>query len=491
MDSLLPGRLLFVNILLFEKTIAELKPLLVGARVAKIHQPIADTLVLRLWTGEENLRLLISVGSLARIHLTEKTYPNPYTPPRFCQLLRARLRRIDALSRVGGDRIAFLDVTGPDGSLRLYIELFGSPGNLLLVDGDGIIIDALVRKKSDRNGRCLQPGERYRLPEPPDRVPARSLPEALGSLESVSGRALWLRLDEYFYPLQFQAGQLGDRGELQRAVARERKRLTKRLANIAREEADKNSFAERRRLGELLLANLHRVRKGMDSVRVIDYSDDPPVEVEIDLDPRLSPQENAQALFRRYKKEKRGIDHVRRRREETEQQRAWLEQVQLALDEAVVPDDLREIAEELRQAGLYRPARHEPATRRRLSGVPTLRRVVSPGGYPILWGRNNRANDYLTTRVAAAHDYWFHALGVPGCHLLLKRDSPQVEVADDDLRHAARIAAGYSRAKGEGKVEVICCLAADVCKVKGAHPGQVRLRRFETLTVQPLRLDPE
>lgn len=473
---------------LLENMVIELQDLLSGVRVAKVHQPTADTLVLRLWTGRENLRLLISTGKLARIHLTEKDYPNPFTPPRFCQLLRARLKRINAIAQVGGDRIVRFDGSGPDGELQLYVELFGSPGNMLLVDDAGVIIDALVRKSDDRNARSLLPGEVYRLPQAPKDKPS---PRKAPVPDRGAGQSLSQELDDHFYPLQFKEGQLGDRGDLQRVLTRERKRLTRRLANIAREGEDKETYDDRRQLGDLLLANLHLVKKGMTSVHVTDYSQDPPAEVELPLDPRLSPQANAEALYKRYKKEKRGIDHIKRRREETEADLAWIEQVQLCLDEAESAEDLREIAAELRAADLYRPVRIEPATRRRLSGTPTLRRTQSPNGHPILWGRNNRSNDYLTTRVAAQHDFWFHAHGVPGCHLVLKRDSPQINIERDDLLFAARLAAGYSRAKADTAVEVICCQGRDVYKVKGAHPGQVSLRRYETLTVEPLRLDEE
>jgi len=469
---------------LLHAILPELHAALAGARISKIHQPSADTLIFRLWTGRENLRLLVSTGRFSRIHLTEKDYPNPFTPPRFCQLLRARIRRFVAISQVADDRVVRIDASGPDGEVTLYAELFGASGNLLLVDTGGTIIDALDRRRGRDGERSLLPGEPYRLPPAspaggPDRQEA--LPAGEGDLSS--------RLDEYYYPLQFQSGQLGDRGELKNLLQKEQKRLKRRLANIEREGEDKESFDDRRRLGDLLLANLHLVRRGMEAVRVTDYTADPPVEVEIPLDPRLSPQENAEALFRRYKKEKRGVDHVTRRRQETEEELAWLEQVRLALDEAETPEDLREVAEELRQAGLYRPVKVEPATRRKLSATPALRQATSPGGFTILWGRNNRANDYLTTRVAAAHDYWFHAHGVPGCHLVLKRDSEAVAVPDADLDYAAGIAAGYCRARTDRMVEVIVCLARDVYKVKGAHPGQVGLRRFETRAVAPLRPD--
>lgn len=546
--------------LLLQLMVKELRDQIIGARVAKIHQPTPETLILRLWTGRENLRLLLAVGRQPRLHLTTGSYPNPFTPPRFCQLLRARLSRLEAIEAVPGERIVALDGSGAQGDCRLYAELFGPQGNLVLVDDGGTMVDLLYRSTAG-DERVLLPGQPYQLPVPRQRHPlAGELPappegdpagfqawllETIVPMSPVQAAALawqvgqgstpqqvlmtfrehWLgetcrpglavlhgkeqlvpcppaelpvrqlpgSLSEYLdarhQELRYQPGEGGLRGELQRILQRERKKLQKRLKQIEQEAAQKESFAQRRHLGELLLANLHLVQKGMSSVRVPDYAAQPPAEVEITLDPRLSPQDNAQALFKRYKKEKRGLDHVERRTAETGEELAWLDELQLALDEAVTPEDLLELAEELKSAGLYREHGNEPASRRRLPSTPSLNRTESPGGFVIVWGRNNRANDHLTTRLAAPHDFWFHVHQLPGCHLVLRRDGPGIEVPELDLRYAAALAAGYSRARQERGVTVICCQVKDVYKVKGAHPGQVNLRRFTTLQVEPTRLD--
>lgn len=550
-----------MDILLLEKMVSELKGQLQVARIAKIHQPTADTLVLKLWTGRANLRLLLSVGQYPRLHLTEADYPNPFTPPRFCQLLRARLSRVNSVDQVSGERLVCLECSGPEGEFKLFAELFGKQGNLVLVDEHGTIVDTLVRKREAGTGRHLLPGERYRLPQPLARVPlaervpeippecrqgeslrkwllrtvtpmspvqakaiewnAANLHDAAQALEEfrqtwLQGRcrpqqlelagetllvacppaglttgdesiSLSMQLDAIYYPLQFLAGRIGDRGELRKILDRQRKRLLGRLGKITQEKLAKESFDVQRQHGELLLANLHRMGKGMTTITVLDYNQVPPAEINIPLDPQLSPQENAQVLFKRYKKERRGLDHISRRSAETEAELAWIDQLQLSLDEAEAPQDLFEVAAELKQAGLYEERKIEPATWKKLPSIPQLHQATSPNGFSLLWGCNNRANDHLSTRVAASHDYWFHVHRLPGCHLVLRRDSAAVEIPEEDLRYAAAIAAGYSRARNDSDVEVVCCLVKDIYKVKGAHPGQVSLRRFTTLVVDPLR----
>ncbi len=463
--------------------IPALAEILNGARIGKIHQPTDDTLIFRLWNGRENLRLLISTGPYARLHLTEKDYPNPYTPPRFCQLLRARITRIESLEQVNDDRIVRFDCHGPGGGCHLYVELFGRPGNAILVDAGGRIIDALVRRKEGRGERALLPGRPYVLPATQKFGPEEA--SKMAAEKAVDIHQLSRQLDEEYYPKQFRSGQLGDRGVLQQILNRERKRLLRRLEKIRREGEQKADFNTGRHLGELLLANLHRVKKGMTEVEVDDYTSQPPNRVVIPLDPRLSPQENAEALFKRYKKDRRGLDHVARRQRETEEELAWIEQLRHDLDQAETPEELRELAADLRQAGLYRPTRTEPATRRRLDNPPAVRRTRSPGGFEVLWGRNNRANDHLSHRLAAGHDYWFHAKDSPGAHVILRRDSDRITVSEADLAFAAAIAAVHSRRKNEAAVEVMCALVRDLVRPKGGHPGQVLVPRFKTLRVAP------
>ncbi|GAB4182815.1 MAG: hypothetical protein Tsb0017_00010 [Geothermobacteraceae bacterium] len=468
---------------LLDAILPALNAAVANARIGKIHQPTDDTLIFRLWNGRENLRLLISTGPYARLHLTEKDYPNPFTPPRFCQLLRARITRIESLRQVNDDRIVRFDCRGPEGGCHLYVELFGRPGNAILVDAGGRIIDALVRRRAGDGERELLPGRPYVLP-----ATQKSGPKKPGEVpldEAVDIRQLSRQLDEEYYPKQFRSGQLGDRGALQQVLNRERKRLQRRLENIRREGEQKTDFNTGRHLGELLLANLHRVKKGMTDVEVDDYTSQPPNRVVIPLDPRLSPQENAEALFKRYKKDKRGLDHVARRQRETEEELAWVEQLRHDLDQAETPEELRELAAELRQAGLYRPARIEPATRRRLDNPPAVRRTRSPGGFEVLWGRNNRANDHLSHRLAAGHDYWFHAMDSPGAHVVLRRDSDRITVPEADLAFAAAIAAAQSRRKNDAAVEVMCALVRDLIRPKWGHPGQVLVPRFETVRVAP------
>jgi predicted ribosome quality control (RQC) complex YloA/Tae2 family protein len=551
--------------LFLEAVVGELQDCLAGASVSRIHQPFPEELVFKLWTGLDTLRLLVAVTpGRSRVHLTAHPAPNPPAPARFCQLLRARLSRLLNIEQVPGERVIAFHFRGQDGQpLKLMAELTGRHGNLVLVDGQGRIIDALKRLPGEEDRRTVMPGEVYRLPpglpactleaatspesvtegktedfevwllsevRPMSRLMARDLAaqvrqgvdpkEALQEfirrrkrreyrfltaeyrgnsvLSSFEPKALKLEntvpfptpsvAADAFYAANIPVGDSRERRLLQRVLKRALKRLARRDANIEEEQATAERGDEFRRWGELLLAHLHQLRPGMTEATLDDYYEDPPRPVVIPLEPRFTPRENAEKYFRRYKKIKRGREHLARRRQETAEERSWLEGVALALEESRGNDDLAAIRRELVDGGLLR---EEPRVARRNGGSDPgrkLKQAVSPGGYRCFWGTGNRVNDYLTTRLCRPKDLWFHVQDLPGCHLVLKNEG-RGEVPEEDQLFAASLAAGYSRGKNDGKVAVMVTEGKWVQKPKGARPGLVTVRQFRTLLVAPRRMD--
>jgi len=552
--------LVVMDILSLDAVVRELKPLLTGAAIGKIHQPGADELILRLWTGRENPRLLISASARApRLHLTAENPPNPQAPPRFCRLLRSRLRRLLSIDRVPSERILNLVFSG-EGASRwtLVAELHGSQANLLLLDGDGRIVDSL--KRQTETGRPALPGTVYvpppvlerldlfaDLPEPPDDRPfvdwlnqavtpmtpllAADLDAAVacgGDPRTVleDFRALWLA--ERFSPgvvgwrgrlwltpllpayLELESVRPfasvseateayyrdgaremvfgGGRGELARTLGKARTRLRRRLEQIEAETARMGDYQRWCQWGELLLANLSRLRRGMTEITVDDWYAEPPTPVTIPLDPALTPKENAELRFKRHRKGKRGLEHAERRRRETLEELDWLEGVALALEEADGFAELEPLRQELAAAGLLKQARPLAKGPAASGSEAGLRQTLSPSGLTIFWGLNNRVNDRVSKSLTDADDLWFHAHHLPGCHLVLKRAGRR-EIPEEDIAYAASLAAGYSRGRQDRKVEVMLTSGKQVRKPKGARPGLVLAEPERTLMAAPRRLE--
>ncbi|MBW6510313.1 MAG: NFACT family protein [Desulfuromonadales bacterium] len=468
---------------LLKEIITELQTQIAGARISKIHQPEAEVLVLRLWNGTANLRLLVSVKSgQQRIHLSQREWLNPHQPPRFCQLLRSRLSRIDRVQLVNDDRVVRIDCHGPKGLCFLMVEMIGTIGNMILVNQHDIIIDVLKRDSGEGSGRQLVAGKTYRYPDKPEAPIGQSQP----ALPLPEGYLCWSDyLDQHGNNPAAGVTPQGIQQRLRQAIVRQQKKLTKRYHKISTELERQQHSQEDRIKGDLLLANLHLVKKGMEQFTVANMFSATLEVIDIDLDGRLSPQQNAQNYFKKYKKAARGVEHSQRRLAETRLEQEWLAELLYQLDDQAEPADLEAIYAELDEAGLLKGGGGQHKKRTRQSSAP--QELVSPSGIKVLRGRNNRHNDLLSGRQLKSGDLWFHACNCPGAHVVLKASPATVPVTDEDMLYAAAIAAGYSKAQHDARVEVMMATAENVSRPKGARPGLVTVKKYQTLIVAPLR----
>lgn len=114
-------------------------------------------------------------------------------------------------------------------------------------------------------------------------------------------------------------------------------------------------------------------------------------------------------------------------------------------------------------------------------------RTIPFAGFEMLVGKGDTRNDRLTFEVAEPDDFWLHVVNFPGSHVVVRNPDHLAELPASVLKHAARLAAWHSKARGSrGKVEVHCCRAADVSKPPHFPPGKVLLRRWQSLKVYPL-----
>ena len=473
-----------MKLTLIKDVVAELSAQLTGARVSKIYQPAPELVLFKLWNGKETLRLLLSAEvQKSRLHLTTQTWPNPHIPPRFCQLLRARITRIDSISVVNDDRIVQFDCTGSQGNCRLLIELTGKSSNLILLNDQGVIIDVLKRVIVKEEGRKILSGEEYQFPEKLElqQKSVEKLPRQLENHKS------WNQTVEKLYSgIEHTENKYDFYHQLQQTIKRQMKKLQKRLLSIEGELQKQRNFEINRQMGDLLLANLHLVTRGMAEVELLNYYLQPPKTQTIQLDPLLPPAQNAEKYFKRYKKGIRGEQHSQRRLRETQRELEWLGQLDYQLKDSIKSSDIEEIAHELRQVGLLKDKNCLHAKRTLQPSIP--HETISPSGFKILWGRNNRQNDEISTKILKAGDFWFHVKNAPGTHVVMKVGNTNIVLNNEDLNYAASIAAGYSKLRDDNKVEVMFTDVKSVHKPKGCKPGLVNVLHYKTLTVKPFRL---
>ncbi len=217
--------------------------------------------------------------------------------------------------------------------------------------------------------------------------------------------------------------------------------------------------------GELIHTYGYGIEPGADKFEALNYYTNEMLTVP--LDKTLTPAENAQRYFNKYNKLKRTFEALTELTEETKAEVTQLESICTFLDLALSEEDLVQVKEELTDAGYIR--RRYTGKRVKITSKPY--HYVSSDGYDIYVGKNNYQNDELTFKLASGSDWWFHAKGAPGSHVIVKARGE--ELPDTTFEEAARLAAYYSKNRGSEKVEIDYVEKKHVKKPNGAKPGFV------------------
>ena len=217
--------------------------------------------------------------------------------------------------------------------------------------------------------------------------------------------------------------------------------------------------------GELINTYGYNLAPGTKELTALNYYTGK--EITIPLDPVKTPQENSQKYFARYNKQKRTFEALSKLLTETGDDIHYLESISNALDIARSEADLAQIKEELIESGYVR--RKYTKKKVKLKNKPM--HYISSDGYHIYVGKNNLQNDELTFSFANGGDWWFHAKGAPGSHVIVKTNGD--ELPDRTFEEAGRLAAYYSKSRGGDKVEIDYVEKKHVKKPNGARPGFV------------------
>lgn len=217
--------------------------------------------------------------------------------------------------------------------------------------------------------------------------------------------------------------------------------------------------------GELINAYGYNLAPGSKNLTALNYYTGQ--EVTIPLDPTMTPQENSQKYFAKYNKQKRTFEALSDLIQETADDIQYLESISNALDIALSEADLAQIKEEQIQSGYVR----RKFTKKKVKLTSKPLHYVSSDGYHMYVGKNNLQNDELTFSFATGNDWWFHAKGAPGSHVIVKSNGE--ELPDRTFEEAGRLAAYYSKNRGSDKVEIDYVEKKHVKKPNGAKPGFV------------------
>ncbi|MDP3152841.1 MAG: NFACT RNA binding domain-containing protein [Archangium sp.] len=436
---------------------AELDRELSGGVVQKVYAPTTTRVYLEVRVPGRSEQLLVcSDPGLARISAITERPSNPPTPPSWQSVLRRDLtgaKLIDA-EALPARKTLLLHFTKDTRHLTLVLEATTAPLIALCTKDAKVLAMSTPTRPGVRIGQPWAPLEEQPIKPAPSRLMgdhvSLRLAHAAEALLATAEQKTWV--------------------DARRAPLLSKLKKIERTKEKVRVEAERTGKAhELRRAGELLAQNLYLVKRGQKSVTLTEYLEDGSThEVEVELDPKRTPQQEVEWRFHQYKRMLRGAEMAKSRLVTLEAESAALQAQLTALDTA--PPEPPALGAPRVKAG------PQPA-------LPPYREYLGHGGHRIWVGRGSSHNDDLTFHVAKPFHVWLHVRGLPGSHVVIPIEK-NTEVSGELLLDAATLAAHHSDAKGEPRVEVSYVPAKFVRKPKDAAPGAVTYTREKTLLLR-------
>ena len=285
---------------------------------------------------------------------------------------------------------------------------------------------------------------------------------------------------DYFYFERDRAARTKQRAnDLFKLLVNLTERTSRRIS-VQQQELAECAEKDRFKLwGDLISANIYRIQKGDSSAVVENFYDENCPSIEIELDMRKTPAQNAQRYYSEYKKCVTAEEKLAGQIEKGEEELQYLDSVFDALTRAESENDIIQLRLELSEQGYIRSGGGKAKPPKALPPIE----YKSSDGYTILVGRNNHQNDQLTLKFAEKTDIWLHTQTITGSHVIIVTDGETPP--DKTIEEAAIIAAVNSRGRNSTLVPVDYCLARYVKKPSGAKPGKVIFTNYKTAFVKP------
>jgi predicted ribosome quality control (RQC) complex YloA/Tae2 family protein len=475
------------------EVVAEIGPLLTDRAPGKIFQLSPASLVIDFRLRDHGDLFISAEPAQPRMYLIKRRVRDlerqtlPTT--QFAQGLRKELANttLRSIQKDPDDRIVWFHFSGADDlgqnqERTMIAQLTGRAANMFLVNRQGVITNQARAGK----GPGQRIGEAYQKPPPTGRQPnGPGESELLKTIHSGRYASASTAADAYFSSLLLEQA-FNSRAGAARAELRKKMTHQRKLVKQLEQDLASHAGAERhKRLGDLLLANLSTARRDGKRVVLVDYFADDAGDIEIDLDEQTTLPEEAERRFALYSRSKRAVQQITTRLEAIRAQLDRFNSQSESLEKIIAQRD--EAALENFVAG---------STPRTLSGpaggskqkpekkIPGTRRYISSDGFEILVGRAAQDNDHLTFKIAKPNDLWLHAADYGGSHVVV-RNATRKDVPHRTIIEAAQLAAQFSQARKDPKVDVHYTQRKFVSKSKGAAPGLVRLTRFKNILVEP------
>jgi predicted ribosome quality control (RQC) complex YloA/Tae2 family protein len=460
--------------------VSEIAPIIIGRAPGKIFQLTHQSLAMDFGLREQVYLFITVEPATPRLYLIKRRVRDlekasvPTT--QFSLSLRKELARktVTSVEKLPTDRIVTLKFDGSDDLGQethptLIAQLTGRSANLFLLNDEGVITGRLKETK----GAGQTVGEKYQPPKS-GATHSAAAKSSIRSLGLSDRESLSDVLDQHYTSLAesrgFESQLAAARAELQKESSRRRKLLKK----LERDLEEHSGAEQHKQIGDLLLANVATATRVGGRLKLTDYFAEGAPEIEIEVDEKLTVPEEASRRFELYSRSKRARVQIANR----------IKQVKAELADLEIKSERLETSPGTFADSVSAPSEVKAKAKSRETQVPGARRYLSSDGYEILVGRAARDNDNLTFKIAKPSDLWLHAADYPGSHVIV-RNPTRKEIPHRTLIEAAQLAAYFSQASKDPKVDVHYTERKFLSKPKGSAAGLVRMSRFKNIVVKP------
>lgn len=292
-------------------------------------------------------------------------------------------------------------------------------------------------------------------------------------------------IDDFYYNKETSNNYVSYRNNLLKLISHILKKYSLRLESINNKLKECENKDLYKLYGELITANLYKLSKdsNSDKVELENYYDNNVI-LTIPLDNTISIANNTKKYFKKYNKLKNALEIVTLQKKETEEELQYIESIIYELEYTKDIQEINEIYNEISENPIFKDyIQSNNKTSSKKEANISSPREYHIDGYTVLVGKNNKQNDYLTTKLASPNDIWFHTKDIHGSHVILK--NPSENVSNDTLIKCAKLAAYYSKGRLSSNVPVDYCFVKYVKKPNGSKPGMVIYTNNKTLNVTP------
>ncbi len=254
------------------------------------------------------------------------------------------------------------------------------------------------------------------------------------------------------------------------------KKARKRLQAITAKEKDAESLEDNKIKGELIIANIYKIKRGDECVELDNYYDG--TKIKIALDTNLTPAENAENYYKKYNKQKRALQAIAPQKEQAESEVNYLTGVLDEVELCETETELKSVREELRSYGLI----PQDKVKKNKKTDGSFCKVYFIDGFTVKVGRSNTENDELTA-TARAESVWLHAKNYHSAHVIIEYNGKTVP--ENVIIKSAEITAYYSNGRDGGKCEVAYTQKRNVKKPPRSKPGFVTYTDYRSVVVEP------